>query len=131
MLDGELHAFFDSYREAFDRLDPDAVARHYHVPSMLIDGDTCLIWATDDQVLANMRALTKHYRADGFDHATFEVRHVLRLQRDSAIVVIAWVIDRTGDLGTRHFGTAYNLRRNEHGWRITVCTAYQERASRR
>ena len=131
MLDDELLPFFAGYRDAFDRLDPDAIARHYHVPSMLIDGDACLIWTTEGQVLANMRALTAYYRADGFDHATFEVRDVLRLERDSVIVDISWVIDRTGDPAQRQFGTAYNLKRNEHGWRIAVCTAYQERAARR
>ncbi len=130
VLSGDLKAFFDSYREAFDRLDPGAIALHYHVPSMLIDNDHCLIWATEDAVLANMRALTEYYRADGFDHATFEARNVLQLQRDSAIVDIGWVIDRTDDLVKRQFGTAYNLKRTAHGWRITVCTAYEERALR-
>jgi ketosteroid isomerase-like protein len=131
VLSDDLQAFFDSYREAFDRLDADAVARHYHVPSMLIDGDTCLIWTTEDQVLSNMRALTDHYRSDGFDHATFEARDVIQLHRDSAIVDISWVIDRAGAPAKRQFGTAYNLKRDEHGWRITVCTAYEERAARR
>jgi hypothetical protein len=130
VLSDGLHAFFDSYREAFERLDADAIAQHYHVPSMLIDGDACLIWTTGDQVLAKMRALTEHYRADGFERANFEPRNVIRPHRDSAIVDLAWVIDRAGHLAKRQFGTAYNLKRNEHGWRITVCTAYQERAAR-
>ena len=130
MLSDDLQAFFDSYREAFDRLDADAVARHYHVPSMLIDGDTCVIWTTEEEVRSNMRALTAYYRSDGFDHATFETRAVVQLRRDSVFVDISWAIDRTGDLATRQFGTAYNLERNEQGWRIIVCTAYEERASR-
>jgi hypothetical protein len=130
VLSDDLEAFFDSYREAFDRLDADAIASHYHVPSMLIDGDACLIWTTGEQVLANMHALTELYRADGFERATFDARAVIRPHRDAAFVDMAWVIDRAGDLANWQFGTAYNLKCNEHGWRITVCTAYQERASR-
>ena len=112
MLSDDLRAFFDSYREAFDRLDADAIALHYHVPSMLIDCDTCLVWTSGDQVRANMRALTEHYRADGFERAAFDARNVIRLHRDSAVVDLAWAIDRTGDLAKRQFGTAYNLKRD-------------------
>jgi len=129
VLDRELTAFFDSYRDAFNRLDASGVARHFHVPSMLISGQGRVVWSTHDDVLANMEALTAHYRADGFDHATFQPRAVLAV-RDNPVVDIAWTIERTSGLSPRRFGTAYNLQRTPGGWLVAVCTAYEEQELR-
>ena len=47
----------------------------------------------------------------------------------TAIVTIA-IVPGTGAAGATLGGTVSVLK-GEHGWRITVCTAYEERASRR
>jgi ketosteroid isomerase-like protein len=129
VLDRNLTAFFESYRDAFNQLDASAVARHFHTPSMLISGQGRVVWTTPDEVLANMQALVAHYRADGFARATFEPRDVLAFG-DNAVVDIGWTIDRTGELAPRRFGTAYHLQHADAGWLVAVCTAYEEQELR-
>ncbi len=122
----DIALFFDSYRAAFDALDAAAIAGHYSVPSVLQDANGAVVWNTPAEVLANMEELVERYRSDGYDHATAESHHVIAIGRDAAFVDVSWTIHRAEGAAPRQFHTAYNLRRVEDGWRITVCTAYEE-----
>lgn len=128
-MPAEIAAFFDSYRDAFDRLDADGIAGHFALPSMLIDGET-RVWARRDEIVANMDGLLGLYRNSGYASAAYTVEELLWQGKENAVVNIRWIIARHGAAAWR-FCTGYNLRRFVDGWKIVACTAYEESWARR
>lgn len=121
----DLRRFLEGYGDAFNRLDPVAVARHYAVPSVMATNEACAVWSDDEQILRNMEALCAHYRAQGFETATFVPDAVIDQRPRHAVVNLRWTVCYRG-AESRSFHTTYNLRRETDGWRILVCTAYEE-----
>lgn len=121
--------FFDAYRNAFDRLDGDAVASLYHVPSGIVSGRSYVHWPDAASIRANMVALCEHYRSQGYRSAHYRVCRALELGPDAVVVDIEWTIERTNDQEAWQFRTAYNLVRSIEGWQVLHCTAYEEGSS--
>ena len=75
----EVQAFFEICRDAFNRLDGDAVAELWHTPSAItntrsgVAAAQLTLWPDDAPMRANHRALCDAYRDSGYGHATFEV----------------------------------------------------------
>ena len=73
----EVQAFFETYREAFNRLDGDAVADLWHTPSAITNTRSgaataqLTLWPDDAPMRANHRALCEIYRGNGYHHADF------------------------------------------------------------
>jgi hypothetical protein len=126
----EIRAFFESYRAAFDRLDGDAVAAHFAVPSGIVSEGRYVHWASLRSVSENMRALCKRYAANGYASAHFESSALIDQGEDCAVADIAWTIERTENREPWRFNTTYNLLRTREGWRVLLCTAYQEKRLR-
>lgn len=124
----QITAFLDSYRDAFNALDAAAIGRHFALPAMLMDGAP-VVWTTADQITANMQALTGLYRDKGFSAATYVIDALLPQGADDAVVNLLWTVERRQGPQWR-FRTGYNLRRFGDGWKIVLCTAYEERAAR-
>lgn len=123
----EIRTFFNLYRDAFNRLDGDAVARLYAVPSGIVSAGGHTHWASFEPIAANMAALCKLYADQGFA-ATDYVPHAFIAQgSDFAIADLRWTVRRTGGREPWGFHTTYNLVRTGGGWRILLCTAYEER----
>jgi hypothetical protein len=122
----EIRAFFDQYCEAFNRLDGEAIARLYCVPSGIATDTGYMHWSTFEQIRKNMVALCQFYEENGFVTATFEPRVFLPQGEDFAIADISWSIGRTEGRRPSCFNTTYNLMRTEQGWRVLLCTAYSE-----
>ena len=126
VVQAELQRFFASYREAFNRLDPEAISRHFCVPSVMTSHAGDAIWADASQIRANMVALCEHYRTHGFVAAEFELRAFIDQPPDHAVADLQWTIRRSGARPSSRFRTGYNLRRESSGWRVLLCTAYEE-----
>jgi len=122
----DLRRFFELYREAFNRLDAEAISQHFCVPSMITTPVSYAIWADARQIHANMVALCEHYRTRGFVAAEFEQRGFIDQPPNHAVVDLQWTIHRGGRLPSSNFRTGYNLRRESSGWRVLLCTAYEE-----
>lgn len=122
----ELQRFFESYREAFNRLDPEAISQHFCVPSMMTGSSGCAIWVDANQIRTNMDALCEHYRTHGFVAAEFAPRAFIDQPPDHAVVDLQWTIRRSGERPSSTFRTGYNLRRESGVWRVLLCTAYEE-----
>jgi len=79
MSNTEVRAFFETYRDAFNRLDGDAVADLWHTPSAITDaqGDgsaaQITLWTDDASMRTNHRALSALYRRSGYHNAGFEI----------------------------------------------------------
>src|SRR6266851_4781541 len=119
--------FFEAYCAAFNRLDGEAVARLYHVPSGIASERGYTHWSCFELIRDNMIALCQLYRDNGYQSARFEpIAHILQ-GRSHAVVDLLWTIERTNDRESWRFHTGYNLRRSDEGWRVLLCTAYEEK----
>jgi hypothetical protein len=122
----EIREFFERYRSAFDELDGSAVARLFTVPSGIATRRAYTHWPTYEAIERNMTALCDLYRANGYRSASFNPSSIIAQGDDFAIADILWRIERTADLPAWEFHTTYNLMRTPDGWRVLLCTAYEE-----
>ena len=119
--------FFEQYREAFNRLDGDAIANLYCIPSGIVSDRGLTAWQSREPIAENMVALCALYRSNGYKRASFEASHFIAQGPDFAVADIAWTIEREAGAEPWHFHTTYNLRRTADGWRVVLCTAYEEK----
>lgn len=132
MTHADVQAFFDRYQDAFNRLDGDAVADLWHVPSGIADshgaadGGRLTWWPEAAPMRANHRALCAHYRQAGYGAARFTIDQVVPLGPDHAFARLQWTLTRADGSLLQRFGTGYQLLRTAQGPRVLLCTAYQE-----
>ena len=123
----EIRAFFEAYRDAFNRLDGEAIARLYAVPSGIASNSGYTHWSSFEPIRENMVALCSHYSAGGYVTAGFEPTAFLAQGEDFAIADLQWHIERSAEQEPWRFNTTYNLIRTGEGWRVLLCTAYSEK----
>lgn len=123
----EIHAFFESYRDAFNRLDGDAVARLYSVPSGIVSDRGYTHWLSYEPIAENMVALCKLYKENGFSSTSYEPVAFIAQGDNFGIADVSWTVKRFEELEPWRFNTTYNLMRTPEGWRVLLCTAYQEK----
>lgn len=126
-MTADISEFFEQYCAAFNRLDGEAVARLYAVPSGIASDKGYTHWASFEPVRSNMVALCELYRANGFSSARFEEASFLAQGENCAVADLSWHIERTDGLAPWKFNTTYNLIRVAEGWRVLLCTAYEEK----
>jgi hypothetical protein len=128
----ETTAFFEHYRGIFNRLDGDAVADAWSVPSGIADshgeGGTARldIFADEASVRTNMHALCDVYRRNGFARAEFELLDHVALGANHAFAHVHWTLHRADGSVLQSFRTGYQLARTGHGLRALLAVAYQE-----
>jgi len=127
----DIQRFFEQYRDAFNALDGEAVARLYAVPSGIAQDARYTHWAEFAPIRDNMVALCTLYRDRGYAAARFETGNFLPQGEDFAIADLVWTIEWTGGAKPWQFRTTYNLMRTGQGWRVLLCTAYSEVALHR
>jgi hypothetical protein len=118
--------FFESYRDAFNALDGDAVAALWHSPCGIAQDGGITWWPEPASVRENMRALCETYRRAGFARASFELQAVHQLGPQFAWTNVQWTLWRTDNTVLQRFATAYQLSCKAQGWRVLLCTAYEE-----
>lgn len=121
----EVAAFFERYRDAFNALDGTAIADLYAEPSGIAQGGTYTHWPNRTPIRENMNALCSLYRDKGYRHAAFEIGYFVAQSSQYAIADLRWRIERLQS-EPWSFNTTYNLVRTEQGWKILLCTAYEE-----
>ena len=128
----ETQTFFETYREAFNRLDGDAVADLWCTASGITDsggpgGSARLSWWPDDAPMrANHRALCAVYRAADYGRADFSLRQHLPLGANHAFAQLHWTITRRDGSLLQQFHTGYQLMRTAAGPRVLLAVAHQE-----
>lgn len=127
----EVQAFFERYRDAFDRLDGDAVAALWHAGGCGIadtrDGCGRLTWWPQPEPMRdNQRALCEAYRRSGYDHASFDIDAHVPMGPDHVFVRVQWQLHAADGRVLQRFGTGYQLMRGAQGPCVLLCTAFQE-----
>ena len=128
----ETQAFFDTYREAFNRLDGDAVAALWHCSSGITDsqgddGQARLTWWSDAAPMhANHVALCELYRQAAYASADFVIEDHVPLGPNHAFAHLQWTLKRGDGSLLQQFRTGYQLMRTAQGPRVLLAVAYQE-----
>ena len=128
----ETTEFFENYRDIFNRLDGDAVADHWHVPSSIADSHgedgaaRVSVYADDASLRANMHALCDIYRRNGFARAEFEVIDHITLGAQHAFAHVHWTLRRADGSELQSFRTGYQLARTAGGVKALMAAAYEE-----
>ncbi len=132
----EVQAFFETYRDAFNRLDGGAVADLWHSSSGITDshgegGQARLIWWAEDATMrANPHALCEVYRQAGFGRADFQLEQHLPLGPQHAFAHLRWTLTgRDGGL-LQQFYTGYQLMRTAQGPKVLLAVAHAEELGR-
>ena len=132
----EVQAFFATYRDAFNRLDGDAVADLWHTPSAITNTRSAeataqlTLWPDDVPMRANHRALCEIYRGNGYQHADFEIVDCIGLGAHHAFANLHWTLWRDDGSLLQDFHTGYNLLRTAAGPRVVLVTQYEEDIAR-
>lgn len=121
----EFVAYFTRYAAAFDAFDAAAVARFCHVPCTMIRAGQVDVLTTAGAISANMEALMRHHRAQGYERASFDGLRVAMLDRDLALVTVSWTIHLRAPAKALTFRNTYELARMADDWRILVSTTHQ------
>ena len=128
----ETTEFFARYRDNFNRLDGDAVADTWNVPSSIADshgeGDAARIttYTDDASMRANMHALCDVYRRNGFERAEFELVDHIALGAQHAFAHVHWTLRRADGSELQSFRTGYQLARTAGGVKALMAVAYEE-----
>ena len=122
----EIRQFFERYRDAFNSLNGEAVARLYSVPSGIAQDGNYTHWPEFEPIRDNMVALCSLYRDRGYAAAEFKPGPFLQQGENYAIADLSWKINWSSGDAPWEFNTTYNLVRTQEGWRVLLCTAYSE-----
>ena len=137
----ETQTSFESYRDAFNRLDGNAVADLWHGRSGITDsggagsvdgagGVARLTWWPDDAPMrANHVALCAAYRGNHYGRADFAIEQHLALGPNHAFVHLHWTLQRQDGSLLQQFHTGYQLMRTSVGPRVLLAVAHQENLS--
>ena len=125
-------AFFETYRDAFNRLDGEAVADLWCGASGIADsrgpdGTARLTWWPDDAPMrANHRALCEVYRQADYARADFELQQHHALGAHHAFAHVHWTLRRRDGSLLQQFHTGYQLMRTATGPRVLLAVAHEE-----
>jgi hypothetical protein len=128
----ETQAFFESYAEAFNRLDGDAVADLWHSASGITDGQGAegvarlTWWPEESPMRANHRALCAAYRTAGYASAAFTIEQHVPMGPAHAFAHLHWTLHRADGSTLQQFHTGYQLVRTAKGPRVLLAVAHQE-----
>ena len=96
MSHAEVQAFFETYRDAFNRLDGDAVADLWHMPSGITNSTEAAAqltwWGEDKPMRANHRALCQRYRQAGYGRADFAIEQHVPMGPNHAFAHLHWTL---------------------------------------
>jgi hypothetical protein len=132
MSHAEVHQFFETYRDHFNRLDAEAVANTWHTQSGIThlaragDFAAYTMWPTDAPMRANTHALCDVYRNNDYLRAEFEIDHCESMGAHHAFAVLQWTLLRKDGSQLQSFKTGYNLMRTEHGARVILAIQFEE-----
>lgn len=130
MSRNDTHALFERYRDAFTRLDSDAVAALWHTPSAIADSrdghGRVTTWTTEAPMRENWHALCGVYRELGLARCDFELLEHTSFGADHVVAKLRWSLWRSDGSSLQRLGTGYQLLRTAAGWRVLGCIAYEE-----
>ena len=123
---GEALDTFRSYAQAFQSLDANAAARHFHEPALLITPYEVAALRTVADVEQAYARIMADLPAQGYAGTEFFSLDARHLSDELAMVTGTGVWKRTTGEAFAPFGMTYILRRAGGAWRIVVAGIYPQ-----
>jgi ketosteroid isomerase-like protein len=120
---------FRSYAQAFQSLDANAVAGHFHEPALLITPYEVAALRTTAEIEQAYARIMADLPAHGYAGTEFSTLDARRLSDDLAIVTGRGVWKRATGEEFAPFGMTYTLRRVGGTWRIVVAAIYPKQSA--
>ncbi|MDW5417167.1 MULTISPECIES: hypothetical protein [unclassified Iodobacter] len=124
-IHAEIEQFFNSYCLAYNQQNSLSIAALFAMPSGIAQHGQYTHFSSPDATANNMQELCQWYTEQGFLKASFKINQLFLQGTQHAIVDIDWQIERKQPAPWQ-FHTTYNLIQTPQGWRILLCTAYEE-----
>ena len=128
---GEALQTFQRYTQAFQALDPKAVARHFHEPSILITPQGIRALSTVAEVELEYGRIMADLPALGYAGTEFSELAERQLSADLALVSGGGVWKKATGESFMPFGMTYILKRSESTWRIVVAAIHDADSKQR
>jgi hypothetical protein len=131
----ETQQFFEGYRDAFNRLDGNAVADLWHDASGITDArpgeDSARLtwWPEDAPMRVNHLALCDLYSKADYGRADFELQEHVSMGPAHAFAHIHWTLKRRDGSLLQQFHTGYQLIKTARGPRVLLAIAHSEKLS--
>jgi hypothetical protein len=119
----KVKAFFDSYREAFERLDAPAIADHFAYPSHITsdaDANVVLSVAAKDDWITQLERLLSGYRAIGFHSARALDLALVELSPRTIEARVHWELQDAAGQRIYDFDATYTLANIDDALRISA-----------
>lgn len=113
--------FLKSYRAAFDAFDPEAIADHYHYPSLMASMDRSDAFVTRDDAVRVFRRILDNHRRIGYHTATVLDTSRVTLTDNLAFVTVRWRFETAAGQAISEFDCSYTLA--DHGQGIHIISA--------
>lgn len=115
-----LRSFFEEYATAFSTLDPDAIAGHWHCPTLLAGGDDVRAVETTAEAATLIGRMADDLRSRGYERSEFASVDAAEVDDGVAVAEVVWRrLDADGDL-LEEFATFHVLRETDEGWKLVV-----------
>jgi hypothetical protein len=127
-MPADVRAFFDAYRDAFNRLDGREVSAFYQVPSMISSAVGPGLFTDAESLIANNEKLCEIYRDSGFVRTDYREGGAMPQSTNFFVVDLEWSIHREQQ-PPQVFNTTYQLVRRDtaSAWKIEHIAAYSEK----
>jgi hypothetical protein len=125
--DHSLHAFFESYRAAWEQRDLRTFLTMYDRPmlTLRLDGSLhCLREEAEFQTFFSAALVS--YEATGYETAELSVDRTATAGRTAAVVDVTWTLRRAPNEVVKLFRQTYNVRTTPDGWKIYASTQHIE-----
>src|SRR5262245_46967197 len=111
---------FRRYAEAFQTLDPSAIALHFYEPALMLTPDEVVALPNGAAVEQMYKRVMADLPARGYARTEFSGLAERRLSQDVSIVTGVGVWRKASGEELQRFGLTYTLRRAGPRWRIVV-----------
>lgn len=110
-INNEVFAFLNSYRAAFESLDPPAIAAFWHPPTLALEQSGARSCTTHQELIDAFSSVVKDFRAADFWEARYELREVKVLREDLLELNTHWRLVNRRDELIKLLHNIYVLRR--------------------
>ncbi|MCY7297016.1 DUF6841 family protein [Alteromonas sp. a30] len=83
-------AFFNAYAEAYESYSPEAVAKMYFTPSVVVSDDRKTVFTSDEELFEHIQSLMNRLKAVGVTHCVPEVCQTMRLAEHILFSNVNW-----------------------------------------
>ena len=117
----KVKAFLESYRGAFDRFDAEAIADHYHFPSLMSSMDSSDAFLTRADAVRVFSRIVDNHRRIGYHTAKVLDTSRVTLTENLAFVTVRWRFETASGQSISEFDCSYTMA--DHGSGIHIISA--------